>query len=42
MKDVEGVAETRLWMAKVKSAWAVTPLKIVESKFQNHIHIFIS
>ena len=33
MKDVEGVAQTRLWLAKFKSAWAITPSKIVESKF---------
>ena len=34
MKDVGGVAETRLsWVAKFKSAWAISPSKIVESKF---------
>ena len=33
MKDVEGVAHTRSWLAKLKSAWAITPSKIVESKF---------
>ena len=33
MKDVEGVAETRSWLAKFKSPWAITPSKIVESKF---------
>ena len=33
MKDVEGVAQTRSWLAKFKSAWAMTPSKIVESKF---------
>ena len=32
MKDVGGVQETRLWLAKFKSAWAITPTKIVESK----------
>ena len=32
-KDVGGVAETRLWLAKFKSAWAITASKIVESKF---------
>ena len=42
MKDVGGVAETRSWLAKFKSAWAITPSKIVESEFQNHMHIFIS
>ena len=31
MKDVEGVVETRSWLAKFKSAWAITPSKIVES-----------
>ena len=36
-KDVEAVAETRLWMTKVMSAWAITQSKIVESKFQNHM-----
>ena len=25
MKDVGGVAETRSWLAKFKSAWAITP-----------------
>ena len=40
MKDVE-VAKTRLVMAKVKSAWAITLSKVVEFQFQNHIHIFI-
>ena len=33
MKDVEGVAQTRSWLAKFKSAWVITPSKIVESKF---------
>ena len=33
MKDVGGVAETRSWLAKLKSAWAITLSKIVESKF---------
>ena len=33
MKDVEGVVETRSWLAKLKSAWAITPSKIVGSKF---------
>ena len=33
MKDVGGVAETRSWLAKFKLAWAITPSKIVESKF---------
>ena len=33
MKDVEGVVETRSWLAKFKSALAITPSKIVESKF---------
>ena len=34
MKDVEGVAETRLWLAKFKSAWAITwASKLVESKY---------
>ena len=31
MKDVGGVAETRSWLSKVKSEWAITPSKIVES-----------
>ena len=42
MKDVEGVAKTRLWLANFKSAWAITPSKKVESNFQNHMYIFIS
>ena len=29
-------------VGKFKSAWAITPSKIVKSKFQNHMHIFIS
>ena len=33
MKDVEGVAETRSWLAKFKPVWVITPSKIVESKF---------
>ena len=33
MKDVGGVAETRSWLAKFKSAWAITLSKIAESKF---------
>ena len=33
MKDVGGVAETISWLANFKSAWAITPSKIVESKF---------
>ena len=28
LKGVEGVRETRLWLAKFQSAWAVTPSKI--------------
>ena len=32
MEEV-GVAETRSWLAKFKSARAVNPSKIVESKF---------
>ena len=32
MKDVGGVAETRSWLAKFKSARAITPSKKVESK----------
>ena len=31
MKDVGEVAETRSRLAKFKSAWAITPSKIVES-----------
>ena len=27
MKDVEGVVETRSWLAKFKSAWGITPSK---------------
>ena len=41
MNDVEEVAETRLWLAKFKSAWAITPSKIVELHFPNHMHIFM-
>ena len=37
MKDVGGVAETRSWLAKFKSAWAINPSKIVESKFSKTI-----
>ena len=33
IKDVGGVAETRSKLAKFKSTWAITPSKIVESKF---------
>ena len=33
MKDVGGVAETRLWLTKFKSTWAITPSEIVKSKF---------
>ena len=33
MEDVGGVAETRSWLGKFKSAWAITLSKIVESKF---------
>ena len=33
LKDVGGVAETRSWLAKFKSAWAITQTIIVESKF---------
>ena len=33
MKDVEEVKETRSWLAKFKSAWAISLSKIVESKF---------
>ena len=32
VKDVGGVAETRSWLAKFKSAWAISPSKKVESK----------
>ena len=32
MKDVGGVDETRSWLAKFKSAWSITPSKIVKSK----------
>ena len=32
MKDVGGVAKTRSWLAKFKSAWAITLSKMVESK----------
>ena len=42
MKDVGGVAKTKSWLAKFKSAWVITPSEIVESKFYNHMHIFIS
>ena len=31
--DVGEVAEKRSWLAKFNSAWAITPSKIVESKF---------
>ena len=39
MKDVEGVEKTISWLAK--SAWAITPSKIVISKFLNYMFIFI-
>ena len=42
MKDVEGVAETRSWLAKFKSVWVITPSKIVESNFlKPHAHLHI-
>ena len=41
MKNVEGAAESRLWLAKFKSAWVITLSVIAESKFQKHMHIFI-
>ena len=40
MNNVEEVAETRLWLSKFKSAWAITPSKKVELHFTNHMHIF--
>ena len=34
--------KTRSWLAKFKSAWAITPSKIVKSKFQKpHAHLHI-
>ena len=42
MKDVDGVAGTKLWLEKCKSAWVITRSEIVKSKFQNHIDNFIS
>ena len=33
VKVVGGVAETRSWLAKFKSAWAINPSKIAEAKF---------
>ena len=33
IKDVGGSAQTRSWLAKFKSAWAIAPSKIVKSKF---------
>ena len=42
MKDVEGVAEKRSWLVKFKSAWAITPSKIVEAKLKKtHAHLHI-
>ena len=41
MKDCR-VAETRSWLAKLKSAWAITPSKIVEIKILiSHVHLHI-
>ena len=40
MKKVGGVVEKRSWLAKFKSAWAITSSKIVKSKFLNYKHIF--
>ena len=41
MKGVEGVAETRLWLAKCKSAWAIT-VKNSRIKIQKpHAHLHI-
>ena len=41
MKDVEGVAATRSWLAKFKSAWAITiknsRIKIL--KHRAHLHL---
>ena len=41
MKDVVGVAETRSWLAKFKSAWAITPKtsRIKTLKSHPHLHI---
>ena len=33
VKVVGGVAETRSWLAKFKSAWAINPSQIAEAKF---------
>ena len=41
IKDVEGVEETRFDLQSM-SAWTITPLKIVQLKILNHMHIFIS
>ena len=41
MKDVGGVAETRSWLAKFKSAWAITVKnrRIKNPKLHAHLHI---
>ena len=42
MKDVGGVAETRSWLTKFKTAWAITTSKMVTLKILKpyaHLHI---
>ena len=40
MKDAGRVAETKPWLAKFKSSWAITPSKIVKIlKPYAHLHI---
>ena len=42
MKDVEGVMEARSWLAKCKSAWAITPFKNSRIKIlKPHAHLHI-
>ena len=42
MKDVEGVVDTRCLTLKCMSAWAITPSKIILSKFpEPHAHLHV-
>ena len=41
MKDVEGVAETRSWLAEFKSAWAITPSNSRIKILKPHAHLHI-
>ena len=41
MKDVGRVAETRSWLAKFQSAWAITPSKSQIKILKLHVHLHI-